>query len=251
MTIPAKACFGALLALSALSALPATAQAQAIPSGPLTVSGGVSVVSDYRFRGLSRSDGKVEVQSTISVDHDSGLYAGVWGSGLPDTPRYGQYELDLFAGYATEVAPGTSLDVGATYYVYPGHRDGAGASDYVELSGRLSHDLGPLSATATLAYAPDQKALGRDDNLYLNLGLSSGIPNTPVTLSANLGYTDGALGALAGDRNYLDWSLGASVVNGPVTLSARYIDTDIRKTGVKAVDRLYDPTLVFSIGLSF
>src|SRR3546814_13753478 len=82
-----KACFGALLALSALSALPATAQAQAIPSGPLTVSGGVSVVSDYRFRGLSRSDGKVEVQSTISVDHDSGLYAGVWGSGLPDTPR--------------------------------------------------------------------------------------------------------------------------------------------------------------------
>src|SRR3546814_17870377 len=79
----------------------------------------------------------------------------LWGSGLPDTPRYGQYELDLFAGYATEVAPGTSLDVGATYYVYPGHRDGAGASDYVELSGRLSPDLGPLSAIATLAYAPD------------------------------------------------------------------------------------------------
>src|SRR3546814_5598679 len=106
MTIPAKACFGALLALSALSALPATAQAQAIPSVPLTVSGGVSVVSDYRFRGLPRSDGKVEVPSTISVDHDSGLYAGVRGPGLPDTPPYGQYQLDTIAGHAAEDAPG-------------------------------------------------------------------------------------------------------------------------------------------------
>src|SRR3546814_378914 len=222
-----------------------------LPSGPLIVSGGISTVSDYRFRGLSRSDGKFEVQSTVSGDHASGLYAGVWGSGLPDTPRLGRYELDLFAGYAAEIAPGTSLDVGATYYAYPGNRDWAGPSDYSELSGRLSHDLGPVSATATLAYAPDQKALGRDDNLYLNLGLASGVPNTPVTLSASLGHTNGALGAFAGDRAYFDWSLGASVVNGPVTLSARYVDTDIRKTGVKAVDRLYDPTLVFSVGLSF
>src|SRR3546814_2838977 len=113
---------------------------------------------------------------------------------------------------------------------------------YTTLFLSLSHDLVPVSATATLAYAPDQKALGRDDNLYLNLGLASGVPNTPVTLSASLGHTNGALGAFAGDRAYFDWSLGASVVNGPVTLSARYVDTDIRKTGVKAVDRLYDPT---------
>src|SRR3546814_15054836 len=99
--------------------------------------------------------------------------------------------------------PYTTLfrSVGATYYAYPGNRDWAGPSDYSELSGRLSHDLGPVSATATLAYAPDQKALGRDDNLYLNLGLASGVPNTPVTLSASLGHTNGALGAFAGDRS--------------------------------------------------
>src|SRR3546814_11506933 len=84
MIFPAKACCGALLALSVF---PAAVQAQDVPSGPLIVSGGISTVSDYRFRGLSRSDGKVEVQSTISVDHARGLYAGVWGSGLPDTPR--------------------------------------------------------------------------------------------------------------------------------------------------------------------
>src|SRR3546814_1325830 len=68
MTIPAKACFGALLALSALSALPATAQAQAITSGPLTVSGGGSVVSDYR---CSRSEEHTsELQSLMRTSYD-------------------------------------------------------------------------------------------------------------------------------------------------------------------------------------
>ena len=248
MQFPAKACCGALLALSFV---PAAASAQGVPSGPFSVSGGINVVSDYRFRGISQSEEKVELQSTVTVSHISGLYAGAWGSGLPDSPRYGQYELDLYGGYATEIAPGTSIDLGATYYVYPGNRDRAGPSDYVEAAGRLSHDLGPVSATAMLAYAPKQKSLDDDDNLYLNLDLSSGIPNSPVTLTASVGYTDGALGAAATNGHYVDWSLGARIVHGPVTLSARYVDTDIRKSGVKAVDTLYDPTVILGVGLSF
>lgn len=248
MQFPVKACFGALLALPLV---PAAASAQDVPSGPLSVSGGINVVSDYRFRGISQSEEKVELQSTVTVSHTSGLYVGAWGSGLPGSPRYGQYELDLYSGYATEIAPGTSLDLGATYYVYPGNRDAAGPSDFIEAAGRVSHDLGPVSATAMLAYAPKQTSLGDDDNLYLNLDLSSGIPNTPVTLTASVGYTDGALGAAAANRHYLDWSLGARVVHGPVMLSARYVDTDIRRSGVKAVDTLYDPTVILGVGLSF
>ncbi len=248
MQFPAKACFGAL---SALSLVPAAASAQDIPSGPFSLSGSIGVTSDYRFRGISQSDEKVELQSSVTLSHNSGLYVGAWGSGLPDSPRYGQYELDLYGGYATEVAPGTSLDVGATFYVYPGNRAWAGPSDFVEVAGRLSHDLGPVSATAMVAYAPEQTSLGRDDNVYLNLDLAAGIPNTPLSLSASVGYTDGALGSAAANGHYLDWSLGARFVRGPVSLSARYVDTDIRKTGVKAVDTLYDPTVVFAIGLSF
>src|SRR3546814_12527611 len=155
-----------------------------------------------------------EERSAIRCERARGLDTGCWVALRPDTPLLVRYELDLFAGYSAEFAPGTSLDVGATYYAYPGNRDWAGPSDYSELSGRLSHDLGPVSATATLAYAPDQKALGRDDNLYLNLGLASGVPNTPVTLSASLGHTNGALGAFAGDRAYFDWERGACVVKG-------------------------------------
>lgn len=245
-----KACFGMLLAASAMST-PAFAQEEEAPTGPLTLSGGIAVTSDYRFRGISLSNEKVAVQPTLTLSHESGFYAGVWGSSLPDSPLYGKFELDLYAGFATEIAPGTSVDIGATYYVYPGNQNFAGPSDYVEVIGKLSHDLGPIGATATVAYAPDQASLGSNDNIYANLGLSYGIADTPVTLTGSVGYSDGSLAAASADGNYLDWSAGASFAADMFTFSVQYIDTDIKKTGVKAIDTLYDPTVVFTLGVSF
>lgn len=247
MKFVTRACFGMLLAASALST-PAFAQDE--PSGPLTLSGGIDLVSDYRFRGISLSNEKVAVQPSLTLEHESGIYVSAWGSTLPDSPLYGKFELDLIAGYSTEIAPGTSFDINATYYVYPDGQSSAGPSDYIEFIGTLSHDIGPVSASGTVAYAPDQASLG-DDSIYLNFGLSTGIPNTPVSLSANLGYTDGSLGGVSADGNYLDWSLGASYSYEIFTFSVQYIDTDVKKTGVKAVDTLYDPTVVFTLGVAF
>ncbi|MBJ7501134.1 MAG: hypothetical protein JHC57_15375, partial [Sphingopyxis sp.] len=42
-----------------------------------------------------------------------------------------------------------------------------------------------------------------------------------------------------------------SVPAGPLTFSVQYIDTDVKKTGIKALDTLYDPTVVFTLGASF
>jgi uncharacterized protein (TIGR02001 family) len=240
-----------LLALPVLLiAVPAAAQDVADPpAGSLSVSGGVDLVSDYRFRGISRSGDDVAVQPTITVNHDSGLYAGVWGSNVDGGPAYGDVEAQLYGGYETEIASGMRLDLGLTYYWYPDGDKAFGPSDYGEGAARLSYMLGPVEATGTVAYAWDQAALGSDDSVYLGLGLSSGIPNTPVTLTAGVGYTDGSLAP--GGGGYLDWSLGARATFDRFTLGLKYVDTDIRKTGVKAVDRLYDPTLVASVGFAF
>lgn len=245
-----KTCFGMLLAASALST-PAFAQEDENKVGPFTLSGGVDIVSDYRFRGISLSNEKVEVQPTLTLTHDSGFYVSAWGSGLPNSPLYGKFELDLIAGFSTEVAPGTTVDLNTTYYSYPGHSNGAGPANYVEFIGSVSHDIGPVSATGLVGYAPSQKSLGSDDSLYLNLGLGFAVPNSPLTLNAGLGYADGSLAAASADGNYLDWSVGASFTGGPFTASVAYIDTDIKKTGVKAVDTLYDPTVVFTLGVAF
>jgi uncharacterized protein (TIGR02001 family) len=222
--------------------------AQDVPSGPVSVSGGVQMVSDYRFRGLSLSDSDVAVQPRVTVSHDSGFYLGVWGSNIDNSGIRGKAEVDIYGGYEAYIASGTRIDVGMTYYWYPDGSKAIGASDYGEGTLRLSYLLGPVEATGTVAYAWDQDALGSDDNLYLNLGLSGGIPNTPVTVMASVGHSDGAL---ARGRDYFDWSLGASAVFGTVTAGVKYVDTDLAKTGVKAVDKLSDPTLILSLGVAF
>ena len=109
-----RACIGALVAATAMST-PALAQEEEA-AGPFTLSGGIAVTSDYRFRGISLSNEKVAVQPTLTVSHESGFYAGVWGSSLPDSPAYGKLELDVYGGFNTEIAPGTTADIGVTWY---------------------------------------------------------------------------------------------------------------------------------------
>lgn len=236
-----------LLSLALLtSAVPAIAQDAEEAAPPVTVTGGVTVVSDYRFRGVSFTDEDFAVQPTITLNHESGAYFGVWGSNLDDTVTFGEVEVDLYAGYATEVAPGTTLDVGVVYYWYP---DGTGNSDYFEPYASIKTTIGPATAKFGVAYAWDQSALGSADNIYLYTDLGLAIPNTPVTLVGHLGYSDGAL-AFGG--SYWDWALGADISFAPFTLGIRYVDTDLDNlTGIPAADTLYDATVLFTLGVSF
>lgn len=218
----------------------------------LTVSGNVALVSDYRFRGVSLSGGDPAVQGGITVTHDSGFYAGAWSSSIDDggTDVYGDMELDLFGGWSGDVADGVGLDVGLLYYAYPTNAKGADA-EYFEPYATVSGTLGPVEAKLGVNYAWSQSALGDRDNLYLHSELSSGIPNTPVTLSAHLGYTDGVLAPplLAGraDDTGFDWSFGASAtVLRNLTLGVTY-------TGVEgpSLDGFTDDTVVGSVTLAF
>ena len=60
-------------------ATPALAQDEA-PA--VTINGTATVVSDYRFRGISQTDKNFAIQGSITVSHESGLYATVWGSSV-------------------------------------------------------------------------------------------------------------------------------------------------------------------------
>ncbi|RZM23354.1 MAG: hypothetical protein EOP67_48585, partial [Sphingomonas sp.] len=108
------------------AATPAFAQDEATaPPKEVTVSGSVGLVSDYRFRGVSQSDENLAVQGGITIAHKSGLYIGTWGSNLAGWGTFGgaNMELDLIAGYKLPVGGGGTLDVGATWYMYPGGFD--------------------------------------------------------------------------------------------------------------------------------
>lgn len=245
-----------LLALSAalagvLSANAAAAQ-DTDPPKPITVSGSVGIVSDYRFRGVSQSDETVAVQGGITVTHESGVYVSFWGSNLAGWGTFGgaNLETDLVAGVKVPVGGG-ALDVGGTYYWYPA---GFPDTNFFEAYAKLSGTAGPVNLLAGVAYAPSQKALGqwynngasaaagvydnpgdKGDNLYLWGDVSTAVPDTGLTVKGHVGYSEGNRGlgpfatSVAPTGKYVDWLVGAdyAIPTTPLTLSVAYIDTDI------------------------
>lgn len=235
-----RTCFAATLCLLAV---PAAAQDTAPPK-PITVSGNVAVVSDYRFRGVSQSDENFALQGGATVTHESGFYAGFWGSNLAGWGTFGgaNLELDAIGGYKHSI-PGGTVDVGLTWYMYPG---GADNTDFAEPYVKVSGTAGPATLLAGVAYAPKQRALGNfsatpqsrgqsQDNLYLWGDGSIGIPTTKLTAKAHIGYSEGNPGlgpngtSVAPTGKYWDWLIGADYVVGPVTLGVAYVDTDISR----------------------
>jgi len=205
--------------------LPAAAYADA-DAPAVTVSGAVTIISDYRFRGISLTGNDPAVQGTINVAHESGVYVGTWASSIDMGSRYGPTEVDLYGGWSGQVAKKTSLDVALAYYSYPGG-EGSGKVEYFETTAKLNHDFGPLNATLGTGYSWNQRALG-GDHLYIYGETAAPIPGTPVTLKAHGGRSRGAISPKAG--GYYDWSLGADVALGKVTLGVAYIDTDLDHT---------------------
>ena len=221
--------------LLASTAAPAFAQDADAPSA-ITISGNAAVTSDYRFRGLSFSDGDMSVQGGIDVAHESGFYVGTWGSSIEDSATYGHTELDVYAGWSGEVTSGLTLDAGLLYYIYPNGEGGlAGPSDYFEPYASVAGSIGPV---------------GNSDNVYLYTGASAGIPNTPITLNANIGINDGSLGnptGVFGDNDYVDWMLGVDwAITDNLTASLAYTDTD-----APVVNNFTDSAIVFTLGVSF
>ena len=236
------------LAAAASLAVPQGASAQVpVPGTGLTLSGGAELMSDYRFRGVSRSDEDPALQGNVTVSHDSGFYAGTRAttlSGLdnfrlrdPQFQDLGDVELDIYAGYSADLGGGLTLDGGLMYYAFAG---GEGRTDYAEPYASLSYLLGPVEATAGAKYAPSQSGTGNEDMLYLFGEVEAGIPFTPWKLRAHAGRQD-----WGGFGSYWNWSVGGSYTLGPAELGARYVDTSLPSlTG-------QDAGFVFSLGVGF
>lgn len=276
------------LALAATTAISTPAMAAEIGGG-FSVSGNAAVTTDYRFRGVSFSDEDIAIQGGLDLEHESGFYAGIWGSSLEEdddeillfaqpglvqpeiykTGNFGHTEIDIYVGWSGEISSGVGLDVGVLYYIYPNARNRTPVftpcdpltqncassqgtftgftdfdTDYIEPYASLSYTIGPAELTTGIAYAPDQSAIGDDDNLYLYGDVGVGIPNTPITINGHLGYTNGSLSADT-DDDYLDWLIGIDVAVGPMTLGVAYVDTN-----APDVPGL-DATIVGTLGISF
>jgi uncharacterized protein (TIGR02001 family) len=191
------------IACSVALAAAAPARAQEEGAGP-DVSGTIALVSDYRFRGVSLSDGKPALQGGIEIEAD-GWFAGGWGSTLSERGRPG-VEADVYAG-RRGASRGFRYSVAGYAYL-----TGMNQPAYVEIQTVLGHGAGQGWVELELSYAPRQN--GGTDNVYLGGRASLPIRGTGFTLMARGGFEHGHY-----DKKF-DWEVGASWSPGPVILSA-------------------------------
>lgn len=84
------------------------------PAGAAELRYNAGVVSDYVYRGVSRTDDHAAVQGGVDIVHESGLYAGAWASNVDFADA--DLELDARAGVALKSRSGWGWDLGVIAY---------------------------------------------------------------------------------------------------------------------------------------
>ena len=141
----------------------AAALATAGVSAQAEVSGSVAIASSYLWRGSDLSAGSAVVSGSLDYAHESGIYAGIWGSSGDDS--YGT-EYDLYAGWGGNLTEEFSLDIGYVDYNYPNCGPGGttfeandGACDFEEVILGLAY--GPVGFTFV-----EPTSTGKEYNYY-------------------------------------------------------------------------------------
>ena len=218
-----------ILSLSVIAALlvPGLAAAQAAAPSPLT--GNATLLTDYRFRGISQTFGKFAYQGGFDYAHASGFYAGNWNSNVSSAAGYpgGNLEMDFYGGYKRAFGD-FGIDAGLLYYYYPG-TDAAllGTRNGKTNSGTVYNTEGYLAGSwkwITLKWShafsdyfqtPDTKGtnyldLGAAYDAGGGWGVNGHIGHTSVHNFGNASYSDYKLGVT---KDLSGWLLGASLVS--------------------------------------
>jgi uncharacterized protein (TIGR02001 family) len=217
---PGTAARAGLLALLAASS---TALAQ--EREPAAWSASLTLVSDFRFRGISQSWREPALQGQLQYDHAGGWYGGLWASQVSGNVYPGaRFEVDYYAGYAADVAYAFSADAGLVHYSHPGARAEAQAGSPAErFDGSVGYlDLGWREYGIKYWHGLHGGARGsRYLELYANFELGRG-----YTLALHAGEQtvreDPAFG-------YRDWRVSLSRQVGDWTLGLAYSDTDAER----------------------
>jgi uncharacterized protein (TIGR02001 family) len=180
------------------------------------VTGTVTAVSDYDFRGISLSSKDPALQGSIDYAHDSGFYAGAWASNIDYGDDVdGDLEVDLYFGLAGGDEEGLGWDIGLVYYVYPGADD---IDDYPEIYAGLTYRNFEFKQWYTHDYGGTEL-----DGFYTEANASFDLMEN-LSLGLHVGYN---FGDAFEDTEYFDYSVGLAYTLGNFELGLKYVDTDL------------------------
>lgn len=204
----------ALSMIAGLSTVSFAAEDNALAKSGLSFSGSAALTTDYRYRGMTQTQSDPALQGGFALTHESGVYAGVWGSNVNFGTDDPHLELDPYIGYATELpfAGKPTLDVGLWYYGYPSASD----LNWLELYAKLGFSDLIASGDSLLAsvnYTNDFFGLD-EDAWYLNATYSIPFADTGFGGVASVGYTKADNYDFSDngseDDNYVDWKVGVT-----------------------------------------
>jgi uncharacterized protein (TIGR02001 family) len=208
--------------VSAAHAAPglAASQAPAPAAPPSPITGNVSLVSEYRFRGIDQTFGEPAFQGGFDYAHSSGIYIGNWNSNVSSGAGYpnGNIEMDLYGGWKKTFGD-FGVDLGAIYYWYPGTDP---KIDNTELYVGGSWKFLSLK----YYYAVDD---------YFSVPNTKHSNYTDLSATYDLGGGWGVVGHFGifkfknvADGDYNDWKIGVTKELIGWTFGAAYIDTDAK-----------------------
>jgi len=222
----------------------------------LSLTANASVVSDYRYRGITqtRFDPALQVGADLSLP--DGFYLGAWATNIKWLKDAGQggkgsSEIDFYGGYKTPLGRHMIVDIGALRYQYPGNNyalmgqnDNANTTElYAALS--FGHATLKYSRAVTSLFGwADSKGSGYLD-LSANFDLGAGWSLTP-----HIGRQTVARHGLA---NYTDYALSINKEVAGFVFGANYIAVDARDESMYRADGKFagKSGLIFSAKYNF
>ena len=162
----------------------------------------------------------------------------IWGSTVRELGSKTATEVDFNAGHKLELAEHLSLDLSATYYVYPSDS----TANYVEATAVARVAYNEISAGLGVSFAPWQAGT-RDEqgqshrNSYIFVEAACEISRRSLKLTSSLGYERGYFDEVEQGGKW-DWSIRAATNLSAAKISLAYIGTN--KPG-------HDGTLVASL----
>jgi len=246
----------AVALMAGLSTVAFAADEPAAPeASPITAN--VTVVNDYRYRGISQSNFKPAIQGGFDYAHESGFYIGNWNSSISwisDSASAGgsknvsaPIEMDFYAGIKKElIGEGFASDLGVLQYYYPTSGlviSGTQANpNTTEIYAAQNFTFGPLTGFAKFSYAASTLFgfAGSTGSYYPDLTLNYDTGVWGLALNAHVGYQYVA-GNVQGSKptvtnsslySYTDYKLGVTKdFGGGLSLAAAYVATNAGKTG--------------------
>jgi uncharacterized protein (TIGR02001 family) len=200
----------------------------ALAADPAPLTGNLTIISDYKFRGYTQTNYKPALQGGIDYALPGGFYIGNWNSSIEQSLYGGaSLESDFYGGFKGKIG-GLDFDIGAIHYMYPGST-GPKISNS-ELYSGLS--MGPLAAKLYYAltdYFSYSKLFGgpkTDGTIYLDLAANHDLGGG-LTLNAHVGLLKLKGASSHGvPSTVTDYKIGVSKDFSGWVLALAYLGTD-------------------------